>query len=239
MNILSISHIYNEALYLEDSYNYLKNIGVNQFLYVDNMSTDNTSDILDKYHDVIRTYFDTKGSFHLLNLQAEMIRLVHKIKPDWVIYTDPDLFYVFDSTIEEEIYKAKGFNQISTMCWGALNTGEDVKLPLRKHFYYGVPWKPIVRLSKYDKSLRSDGDNLFINCPEVYESNGIVINYGGCKTAIDQDEKLNRINKARKQGQREGIGKHYIKYQSKGYKWDQKELQDLREDKLLNKLIEC
>lgn len=234
MKILSISHIYNEALYLEDSYNYLKSQGVNQFLYIDNMSSD-------KYNvEAIFSKYDTRGSFHLIDLQTEMIRLTHILKPDWVIYTDPDLFYTYEGTIREEIEKAEhnGYNQISTMCWGALNTGEEMKLPLRKHFFWGVPWKPITRLSKYYSNLFANGDNLFINNPIVYESNGITINYGGCKTAIDQDEKLNRINKARKQGQRNGIGVHYAKYQAKGYLWDQKKLQDLRKVELLKKLID-
>ncbi len=234
MNILSISHIYNEGLYLEDSYNYLKSQGVDQFLYIDNMS-------VDKYDvEAIFSKYDTRGSFHLIDLQTEMIRLTHILKPDWVIYTDPDLYYTYEGTIREEIEKAEynGYNQISTMCWGALNTGEEMKLPLRKHFFWGVPWKPITRLSKYNSSLLANGDNLFINNPIVYESNGITINYGGCKTAIDQDEKLNRINKARKQGQRNGIGVHYAKYQAKGYLWDQKELQDLRTEPLLKKLID-
>ena len=234
MNILSISHIYNEGLYIEDSYNYLKSQGVNQFLYIDNMS-------VDKYDvEAIFSKYDTRGSFHLIDLQTEMMRLTHILKPDWVIYTDPDLYYTYEGTIREEIEKAEynGYNQISTMCWGALNTGEEMKLPLRKHFFWGVPWKPITRLSKYNSSLFANGDNLFINNPIVYESNGITINYGGCKTAIDQDEKLNRINKARKQGQRAGIGVHYAKYQAKGYLWDQKELQDLRKVELLKKLID-
>jgi len=240
MNILSISHIYNEALYLEDSYNYLKSQGVNKFLYVDNMSSDKGAELINKNLDVTVTKFDTKGSFHLIDLQTEVIRLVHQIKPDWVIYTDPDLFYIYDGTIKEEIVKAesKGYNQISTMCWGGLNTGEEMKLPLRKHFFYGVPWKPIIRLSKYDKTLKADGDNLLVHNEKVFESEGIVINYGGCKTAIDQDEKLNRINKARRQGQRAGIGVHYAKYKALGYKWEQGELQDLRNVKLLKKLID-
>ena len=239
MKILSISHIYNEGLYLEDNYNYLKSQGVDHFLYVDNMSNDNGAELI-KNQDVTITKFDTNGAFHLIELQTELIRITHQLKPDWVIYTDPDLYYTYEGTIKEEIEKAesKECNQISTMCWGALNTGEDFKLPLRKHFFYGVHWKPIIRLSKYHKSLYANGDNLFLNNHHVYNSNGIVINYGGCKTKIDQDEKLNRINRARKQGQRKGIGTHYVKYQAKGYKWDQKELQDLRKIELLKKLID-
>ncbi len=196
---------------------------------------------VDKYDvEAIFSKSNTRGSFHVIDLQTEMMRLTHILKPDWVIYTDPDLYYTYEGTIREEIEKAEynGYNQISTMCWGALNTGEEMKLPLRKHFFWGVPWKPITRLSKYNSSLFANGDNLFINNPIVYESNGITINYGGCKTAIDQDEKLNRINKARKQGQRAGIGVHYAKYQAKGYLWDQKELQDLRKVELLKKLID-
>lgn len=240
MNILSMSHIFNEALYLEDSYDYLKSQGVNKFLYIDNMSTDNTQSMLGYKSNITCSKFDTQGSFHLRNLQDEMMRIVHKIKPDWVIYTDPDLFYVYDGTIKEEIEKAEaeGCNQISTMCWGGLNTGEKVELPLRKHFFYGVPWKPIIRLTKYNKSLKANGDNLMVNNSQVYASNGVVINYGGCKTAIDQDEKLDRINKARKQGQRAGIGQHYAKYQALGYKWNKEDLKDLRNIELFKKLIE-
>ena len=240
MNILSISHIYNEGLYLEDSYNYLKDNGVNQFLYVDNMSTDNSNEFLKDKKDCIVHRFNTGGSFHLLDLQKEMFKHVHEIKPDWVIYTDPDLFYSYEGTIAEEIHKAEyyGCNQISTMCWGALNTGEQFKLPLRKHFFYGVHWKPITRLSKYDVTLYPEGDNLFCSDPVLYQSTGIVINYGGCKEAIDQDEKLERIIKARKQGQRSGIGTHYSKYKAKGYLWNKAELQDLRTVKLIKKLID-
>lgn len=234
MNILSISHIYNEGLYLEDNYNYLKSQGISQFLYIDNMS-------VDKYDvKAIFSKYDTRSSFHLLDLQKEMIRITHILKPDWVVYTAPDLYYTFEGTIREEIEKAEyhGYNQINAMCWGALNTGEEMKLPLRKHFFYGVPWTEITLISKYDSSLFANGDNLFIDDPNVYESDGIIINYGGCKTAIDQDIKLNRINKAREQGQRATIGTHYAKYQAKGYKWGKEELKDLREVELLKKLID-
>lgn len=240
MKILSISHVYNESLYLEDSYNYLKSIGVNEFAYIDNMSSDDSMFFLQRMQDIFWKVFSTYGAFNLGVLQKELLGFVKLLAPDWVIYTDPDLYYVFDGTLAEEIEKAEaqGCNQISTMCWGALNTGEEYKLPLRKHFFHGVPWKRITRVSKWNESVSIEGDNVFIDNPKVYESNGLVINYGGCKSSKDQDEKLSRIIKARKQGQRNGIGCHYEKYKKLGYKWDKKDLTDLRTEPLLKKLID-
>jgi hypothetical protein len=240
MKILSISHIYNENPYLVDSYMYLKSIGVNEFAYIDNMSTDGSEIFLQRTHDIFWKVFSTNGSFHLGRLQKEMLEFATILNPDWVIYTDPDLYYSFDGTLAEEIKKAeaKGCNQISTMCWGALYTGEEYKLPLRKHFFYGVPWKRITRISKFNSSLKAEGDNLFIDNSKVYESNGIVINYGACKEKELQEEKLERIQKARRQGQRPGIGQHYAKYKKQNWEWDSKELNDLRNEPLIKKLID-
>ena len=117
MKILSISHVYNENLYLEDSYNYLKSIGVNEFAYIDNMSTDDSMYFLQKTPDIFWKVFNTGEAFNLGMLQKEMLAFTKLFAPDWIIYTDPDLYYSFDGTLLEEIKKAEdqGCNQISTI----------------------------------------------------------------------------------------------------------------------------
>ena len=90
MRTLCILTIYNEIKFLPYKLQYC--IDNNLDLYViDNMSNDGSWEWLQE-NNIKSHRFDTDGMFYLKALQKEMVKTVHKEKPDWAIYNGCDLF---------------------------------------------------------------------------------------------------------------------------------------------------
>ena len=84
MRTLCILTIYNEIKFLPYKLQYC--IDNNLDLYViDNMSNDGSWEWLQE-NNIKSHRFDTDGMFYLKALQKEMVKTVHKEKPDWAIY---------------------------------------------------------------------------------------------------------------------------------------------------------
>jgi len=196
---------------------------------IDNHSNDGTWEWLQEQQ-IDSHRFDTKEMFELAWLQAEVVKTLHAIKPDWIIYGAADLYYAFDKPIKEVIDEAEseGFNQIRTHCWFAKNTNEKRGLPLMNHYYHFEPFSDINMISKYEPTLKLLGDHITLPNARAKFVDGMILNYGGCKTIEEQEVKLERRKKAWENGMHKGWGVHYPKDKEKNWIFDKTDLVDIR-----------
>jgi len=221
MKILVALFVYNERKYLPAFLSYYRKQGCD-FVFVDNMSTDGTFQYLIKEKVSVKR-LDTKDSFHLRMLQDELTKEIAKRRPDWVVYTGADTYFVFEKTIRQTIEEAhkEGFNQIATKCLEAMNTGETFKLPFNLTFKYGyVQRKLRYMISRYMEGFYIEADKIVIKNPNIKPECGILINYGACKPNREQIKKLERREKAWDMGMNKQWGIHYLEHQKKDWIWN-------------------
>ncbi len=220
MNILLVTFIYNEKPYLNDFVSYYKNQGVDLYV-IDNMSTDGSYELLIK-NEIECSRFDTNESFDLTLLQSEVQRTLEIKKPDWFVYAHPDLFYIFDNTIRKLIESAdkQGYNQLKVRCYGALNTNENPGIPLYHYYFYGSYYRELIMISKYNDSMKMDGDSIYLNESKPLNVPGIMVNYGACKPIAEQKIKLERREKAWQNGLNRNTGKHFKKGSKVNWTWE-------------------
>lgn len=224
MNILLITFIYNELPYLGDFVTYYKNQGIDLYV-IDNYSNDGSYEWLIA-NNIECSRFDTNESFELFVLQSEVERILKIKKPDWFVYAHPDLFYVFKDTVRKTIEDAdkKGFNQLKVRCYGALNINEKRGLPLYHHYFYGNYYRYLIMISKYDDTVKMNGDSIKIKDAKPYQLDGIMCNYGACKPEKEQRIKLKRREKAWDNGLSRNIGKHFKKYEDINWIWKREDV---------------
>lgn len=230
MNILVAVFAYNEIKHIPDMVEFYRRQGCDLFI-LDNMSNDGTYEWLVK-NNIKTSRCDTKESFHLDQLQAELKKQVDLISPDWVVYTGIDSYYCFPSTIRDEILEAdkQGFNIIETDYISTFNTGEDRKMPfIDNYFYCKREHMKLRMIGKYNSaSFRFSADSVQVPDIKVYKNNGIYINYGMCKSKEEREETLTRRQKAWKMGLNRGYGTHYPSSQKVNWKWERDKLIDIR-----------
>lgn len=229
MKILAIGFIFNERPYLPELIRYYKNQGCELYL-IDNMSTDGTFEYLQE-NNIPSHQFDTGECFHLDWLQAETNKVIHEIKPDWIVYIAGDLYHIFEKSIEHQISVAEilNLNQIETTCFEFFHTGEYNNntnfIPLYKNFFFGREYRPLVLVSKYHESLKLIGDDIFILGKQILHSTGLSINYGGCKPKEIQEAKLQRTYNAWNKGMNNGWSHHFPENKKSEWLWDKSDLQ--------------
>lgn len=229
MRILAATFVYNERPYIPYMIDYLKSQGVEVFI-LDNYSNDGTYEWLVE-NNISCERFDTKESFDLRLLQKELMKHVHRIKPDWFVYNSgADLFYIFEKTIRETLEQAdkEGYNLLSIPCYGALNTGEAFGVPLQDHFFIASYWRNLNMIAKYDKEMFLKGDKIVVPNPKEYTVEGLMINYGACKPKEEMEEKLKRREKAWKNGLKKTTGQHFKKGKQRDWLYLKEEGKDLR-----------
>lgn len=228
MRVLVTTFVYNEMKYIPFMVDYYKTQGVELFI-LDNYSDDGTYEWLVE-NNIPCDRVDTKESFDLRILQAALLKHIHRIKPDWVVYASADLYYIFDGTIKETVEQAdrEGFNILSVPCYGALNTGETFGVPLQDHFFTAMYWRNLNMICKYDKGMFMKGDKISLPNPKVKEVKGLMINYGACKPKEEMEVKLKRREKAWKNGLKKTTGQHFRKGKQRNWLYDKSEGKDLR-----------
>lgn len=228
MRIQFICFVYNEVRYLPTAIKYYERNGCDVYV-IDNMSTDGTWQWLQNNR-IPSHRFDTNGSFDLRLLQAEVMRTLERLRPDWVIYGAADLFYVFPAGIKHSIHAidALGHNLISTDCWGALNTGEPEALPLVGNFWYWKYWKKINMIGKWSRHYNMNGDDVIVPDTSIYHGRSLCVNFGGAKPAYEQEIKLQRRQKAWDNGLRAATGRHYRAGKAKDWIYTKQECIDVR-----------
>jgi len=241
MKILAILTVYNEVNYLPHTFEYFKRNGCDIYV-IDNYSNDGTYEWLIE-NNIPCHRVDTQESFDLTKLQKEIISTVHQIKPDWVVYTGADMYYVADMPLNEYIKKidSMGFNQISTLAYSVFNTGENFDLPLCEHYFYATLSIHITMISKYDESYGMYADVVTINNANCFKADDcICVNYGACKPIEEQEIRLERRKRAWENGLNQWYGYHYIEGKQRNWIRSKEECIDLRtisEYKYIQKII--
>lgn len=210
MRILAIAFVYNERDYLPDAIRYYREQGCELYV-IDNYSDDGTWEWL-REHGIASHRFDTQGTFHLEWLQAEMIKTIHAIKPDWFLWFAPDLYHVFRSGIVDTVSLVSGtiHNQIQSITYCFKNTGEKRRTGiLFNDFHWAYVNRDVILFSKYHPALSITGDKISI--PDARPILlGNIFEYGSCKPQHVLEEKLRRRQKAWKLGTAKTHGEHYL-----------------------------
>lgn len=229
LKILMICTVYNEIKYLPHVINFWKNQGVDVYV-IDNMSDDGTWEWLQK-NNIPSHQFDTKGMFHLDKLQEEMIRVLHDKKPDWFIYGAADMYFGFDAPVKKIIYSCDiaGYNQVTVDLLNFYNTGEDHKLPLMENYFSCGTVKTRTYISKYASSIKFLADTIIIPNRKITHVKGAILNYGACKTPGEQDMKLQRRQRAWKNGLSKSYGSHYLSGKKNQWTWIKDNMIDIRD----------
>ena len=224
MKIFACLFVYNERPYLPEFIEYYRSQGCD-FVFVDNMSTDGTYEYLLKQRmRVVR--FDTNGMFELPMLQKALIQEIHKVKPDWFIYTAADMYFIFDEPIKEMIWHAdkQNYNYLLLKVLEVVNTGEKFALPMQNHFFYGVPQAKVrYMVAKYHPDFKIVADAISLPDQRPKMVNGVIVNYGACKPKEQSIEKLKRRRKAWENGMHKVWGGHYLDWEKRNWVWDKKE----------------
>lgn len=231
MNVLCILTIYNEIQFLPYKIQWAKDNGLDIYV-IDNYSTDSSYEWL-KHHNISCHKIDTQDSFDLRILQKEIVDTVDKIKPDWVIYNGADLFIFANETIKILCEKAEktGYNMIGFPMIDMCNTGEKDGNPFKTYFYYRHSRDLISFIYKWQSGIKYKADIISIPEKRIMLPAGIMINYGRIKSVEQRKELLKRRQKAWDNGFDRISGRHYLREQAKGWKWDRSELKDIRKSK--------
>jgi len=223
MKILAIAFVYNELPYIEQAVKYYRAQGCDMLYVIDNGSTDGTWEWLQEQK-IPSHRFNTQGAFHLSWLQEEMIKTIHKIKPDWFLWFAPDLFHSYLTTIREgiELLSSVGYNQIKSTCYSFKPTEEDIfSLPIQKAFRYAHVNNKVMLSSAYSGELTIEADRIIIPNPKPIQT-GVIFEYGSCKPVAVQEEKLKRREKAWEMGLIKSHGSHYKVGKACGWLYNKK-----------------
>ena len=199
-------------------------------LYViDNYSTDFGFEWC-KHHGIQCHRVDTDGAFDLRILQREIIKTTDRLQPDWVCYNGADLFIFTDEPIVGLCEKAEqmGCNIIGWPMIDICDTGETKGPYFRTYFHYRHARDLIEFVYKWQPGIRYTADVVKIPSKRGLSPPGVMINYGRIKSVERRKTLLERRRKAWDNGLDKTSGRHYLREQAKGWKWDKSELKDIR-----------
>ena len=228
LDVLCILTVYNEIEFLPYKVEWCRRHGMRLYV-IDNYSSDFSYEWC-KDHSVPCHRVDTGGAFHLDKLQDEIVRTVDRLQPDWVCYNGADLFIFTDTPIPDicKLAEGMGCNIIGWPMIGICYTGEERGNPFRTYFWYRHARDLIEFVYKWSPGIRYYADGVKIPQKRGFSPPGVMINYGRTKTVDQRKNLLKRRQKAWKQGLDPTSGRHYLREKAKGWKWDKKELKDLR-----------
>jgi len=237
MRVLVAAFAFNEIKYIADWVRYYSGQGC-ELLVVDNYSTDGTYEWCGK-HGVHTGRVDTNDAFNLLILQRSLTDHIHKLKPDWVVYSGIDLYQIFPGGIRDVISKAEagGHNIIEVDHFEAFNTGEEVKVPLTMNHFYTRQHGRLRMIAKPTDGFKLIADNIIVTNPSVYHSDGVLINYGMCKPREEREVTFARRKRAWELGMHKGWGIHYVPAKKTDWVWEKKTLWDIRKNQRVYELI--
>ena len=230
MRVVAIAFVWNEINFIKYKHRWSEDQGIELYI-IDNMSVDGTWEYLQE-NKIPSHRFDTNGSFNLAKLQDEVIKTLHKIKPDWYIYHGADLFFFTPDGIKNDIIKSnnEGYDSISLKHLEIRNSGEpfDPGMNLFETYFYGTVEPDLIMVGKYHDKIGISGDVISHNKTKSIKS-GLLVNYGMTKSKKERDETLKRRQKAWDEGLRSGYGKHYPKAKEKDWVWDRSDLINIGE----------
>jgi hypothetical protein len=227
LNILVIAYVYNELQFIKHKIKWAREQNLNLYI-IDNLSTDGTWEILQE-HKIASHRFDTQGVFHLNNLKTEVLKTIHQLKPDWLIGSNgADTFYFTPQGLRKDIELAEqeGFDGLILDFFDIRNTGERYTedLNLYEVYQHGIDMrqkrKPIV---KYKEDLELFGDNFNPRFCKIIPD-GVLLNYGMTKPAVERENTLRRRQLAWDIGLDPRFGSHYLRAQANNWCWDKNQL---------------
>tara|TARA_Y100000588_G_scaffold361921_1_gene423171 strand:+ start:1568 stop:2365 length:798 start_codon:yes stop_codon:yes gene_type:complete len=245
MNVLCILTAWNEMEYLPFKVEYCRQNELDLYV-IDHMSDDGSWEWLQE-NDISSHRFDNGGIYDLSSLQGEILRTVHRLKPDWVIYNGCDLFPITLIPLAQylENLDSQGFSGAQIDFINFFNTGEQPSNdPFSTYFYYAASalttklsdtpqsFKRLTMIHKYNPLVVYNGDDVFFPGIKVTEVEGVMVNYGGTKSVSQRNATLQRRQKAWHAGTTPiGHGIHYAYSKEKNWKWSKNELYDVRVSK--------
>ncbi|MEY3194259.1 MAG: hypothetical protein RIQ78_356 [Bacteroidota bacterium] len=241
-SVLCIMTIYNEIEYLPYKLKFCQENNLDLYI-IDNISDDGSWEWLQE-NKVPSHRFDTDGAFSLGILQEEIVRTIHTIKPDWVIYNGCDLFILTEKNLYDEIMEAdkNGFNIIKMDVLNMFNTGEQhQKNPFETYFYYKLIQPNIKLIHKYQDSIRYVADAVILPDENILQVEGCMVNYGSTKSKEKRNITLERRKKAWDLGEPLAHGTHYLVGNNQDWIWEKADLLDIRASKyntMIHKLID-
>lgn len=217
---------YNEMTFMPIKLDWCRRNDIDLYV-IDNMSDDGTWEWLQS-NGVASHRFDTQGAFHLEWLQQEIVKTLHDLKPDWVIYHGADLFFQTDGGIRATIERADsdGYNLIDMECLTFFNTGEQRNHPITSFRHFGSQGA-ITMIHKYYPDIVYKADDVrFSEHKNIrLSSDGVIINFGQTKRAQEREQTLSRRKRAWELGLNKNYGNHYTSGSDQNWIWDKIELQ--------------
>lgn len=230
MRILNILTAYNEIKFMPLKKQWCDRNGVELYV-IDNMSKDGTWQWCKK-NNIPSRRVDTNEAFDLRILHASIMHTVHEQRPDWVIFNGADLFPIVPDTLRTVIETShnNGYNQIVLPWIMFYNTGEKSETfdPFNTYFYFGHE-RGVAMISKYSPRMKIEADEVKIPHPKQVRYPGVIANYGHTKSKAEREETYERRKRAWKLGMNKGWGIHYKPAHQRGWVWDKKKLNDIRE----------
>jgi hypothetical protein len=229
MKIVAISFVWNEIKFIKYKHEWAKDQGIDLYI-IDNMSDDGTWEYLQE-NNIPSHRLDTNGTFDLIRLQSEVIKVLHQIKPDWYIYHGADLFFFTPDGIKNDIIKTdkEGYDSISLKHLEIRNSGENFELGMNLFdtYFFGTIEPDLTMIGKYSNNIEIIADNInHIKTKNI--KSGLLVNYGMTKSKEEREETLRRRQKAWESGLNKNYGIHYPMGQKINWTWDRNILTDIR-----------
>ena len=225
MNVLCIITIYNEIDFLPYKINWAVKNGFDIYV-IDNYSTDGSFEWL-RSHNIDCHQIDTNGSFDLRILHPEVIKTTDKLKPDWVVRNDADMFVFADKPISHLCMDAEEQDK-NIIVFPMIDICRIGEAKLFENYWYRHARDSIGFIYKWSPGITYTAD--VVNVPNRNEMKvpGIIMNYGRTKSKEERKELLRRRQKAWKNGLNHTSGRHYLREKKKNWKWTKDELNDIR-----------
>ena len=217
MSKLCIGFYYNEMELLQKKVDYCKDNGLNLYV-IDNMSTDGTYEWLVDNR-VCCHRFNTEEIYHLPRLQAEMMRVLKDLQPEWVVYLDADLFIYADIPLCEVLDAEKEYNVLTYPRINFLQTKEE-------RFRYYIYVNDVQVVFKYHEGAKYTGDHLYYPSKKLIKGEGIMVNYGGTKE--HRLDELARRQLCWDRGYNKSHGYHLRENVKRDWLWEKEELIDIK-----------
>ncbi len=234
MHILNPMLCYNSIDILPYVIDYHKKEDIDLFI-IDNYSNDGSWEYIQDSK-IPSTRINTNGIFDLGLLLDYKTEIIHKIKPDWIINTECDMFIITPGSISDIIKEINnfGFQIISTPFLRFFNTGENrLNLDHRKiFFYYRKDNDPLLKIHSYKNFINYYADRpIMDNDHSIAQTDMILfLDYGNTRLKEKRQEIYQKTKIAwNMKIMPKNFCEHLRDCSQRNWIWNKNELNDIRE----------
>lgn len=231
MFILNIVLCYNSLDIIPYVIDYNKKEGIDIFV-LDNYSTDGSWEYLQE-NKIPSERVDTDGAFDLNILVRSKQKVICDLKPDWIINVGGDCFAVTPKPLRRTIMDVEklGLNVIYMPFIRLFNTGEEriSEDPRKVFFNYALVKKSFPFIHKVEGFVRYKADSVILKEERKTTVRGCVLDYGNTRSKEKREEEYRRRQLAWERGLPKDWGTHYIYASRRGWKWNKKRLEDIKQ----------